>query len=684
MGALRISKLSSTSKTNADAKNKIESLRKDIERHNKLYYDKAKPEVTDAQYDRMVKDLEKLESEYPQFVSPKSPTQKVGGSVSRQFKTVLHEIPMLSIDNTYSKEELADFDGRVRKNLPGESFEYVSELKIDGVSLAILYEGGVLKRAATRGDGQSGDEITENVRVISQIPQKLKLSKGTPGRIEVRGEIYFPLDRFEKLNQEKESVGEDPFVNPRNAAAGTLKLLDPSIVAGRGLCFFAHSVGVLEGSGFLKHSDVLDFYKASGLPVNPNTKVCKNLDEAFKVCDYWQAHKNELKYDTDGLVFKVNDLDQQKRLGATNKSPRWVIAYKFPAERAKTTLVDISVQVGRTGVLTPVAHLKPVFLAGTTVSRATLHNEDEIKRLDLKIGDKVLIEKSGEIIPQVVEVLAKERSGDEKKFSMPKKCPVCSSPVVRPEEEVAWRCISVSCPAQLKAKLTHFASRKAMDIEGLGDALVEQIVDKKMVHDFSDLYQLKKEELSALERMGDKSADNLVRQIELSKEKGLSRLLFGLGIRHVGVNAARILAQNFSSIDNLCAATLEDLQKISTVGGVIAESVVEFCAQKQTREILDRLKASGVKMSEQVARKGPQLFEGKTFVLTGTLSRHTREQAAELILERGGKVASSVSAKTSFVLAGAEAGSKLEKAQALGVRVLSEEEFEKMLKGSHE
>ncbi len=669
-----------TSPVPAAAKKRASELRREIRRHDRLYYQLNKPEIQDVEYDRLLKELERLEKEHPGLAAADSPTRQVGGKPeTREFRTVQHPVPMLSIDNTYSKEELAAFDERVRKNLPGEKVEYLVELKIDGVSLSLLYDKGRFLRAATRGDGQRGDDVSENVKTIRGIPAELKGDR-VPDRLEIRGEVFFPSQSFVALNAEKELSGEELFVNPRNAAAGSLKLLDASLVAKRELHFFAHGLGLRDERDFNGQDEVLARFKKWGVPVNPHNRLCRSLDEVFAVCDEWQARKKDLDYDIDGLVVKVNSLRQQSELGATNKSPRWLIAYKFPAERAQTRLLDITVQVGRTGVLTPVACLEPVFLAGTTVSRATLHNEDEIGRLDLRIGDRVLVEKSGEIIPQVIEVLKNKRTGKEKKFSFPKKCPSCGSSVSREPGEVATRCLSVSCAAQLKARLLHFASRKAMDIEGLGDALVEQLVDKNKVKDFADIYLLKKEALEGLERMGRKSAENLIRQIGHSKDAGLSRFLFALGIRHVGVNAARLLAEHFTSIERILDASEEKITEIPALGEVISRSVVDFFGKKENRESIERLKALGLRMREAKAMRSTVLG-GRVFVLTGTLKDYTREEASRLIEERGGKVASSVSRATHAVITGAEAGSKLEKAKELGIRILDETGFKKMVQG---
>ncbi len=663
-------------------KNRIQKLRRQIERHNHLYYDLGKPEISDSEFDRLMKELERLEAQHPQFTAPESPTKRVGGSPSISFQSATHLVPMLSIDNTYSKEEVLEFDKRLRKTIKNESIEYVMELKIDGVSLSLLYRDGRLERAVTRGDGQTGDIVTENIRTIRQIPPTLTAAQNIPKLIEIRGEIYFPRKNFIKLNQGRKKLGEELFVNPRNAAAGTLKLLDASIVAERGLCFLAHGAGACEGIAFESQMDLFGFFKEAGIPIGSHTRLCKNLEEVFRFCDTWQQEKEKLDYDIDGLVLKVNSMEQQRLLGSTTKSPRWVIAYKFPAQRRETQLMDISIQVGRTGVLTPVAHLEPVFLAGTTVSRATLHNADEIGRLDLRIGDRVLIEKSGEIIPQIVEVLVPNRTGKEKKFAMPRHCPVCHSPVVQEEGEVAVRCVNLRCVAQLKAKLLHFASRKAMDIEGLGDALVNQLVDLGKVSDFTDVYTLKKDVLAKLERMAEKSASNLIAQIEISKTRGLTRLLFGLGIRHVGIHAAKQLAQNFYSMEKLIKADKQDLEHIGSIGETIAESLLAFFKNRENLKIIEKLEKLGVRMIEvgRVRAGGP--LTGQTFVLTGTLKNFSREDAGKKILELGGKVTSSVSKKTSAVIVGEAPGSKLQDAEHHGIKILTEDEFKKLIGAS--
>lgn len=660
-----------------DVRTRIRKLRREIERHNRLYYEKHKPEISDRRFDDLLKELEALEREHPGLARPDSPTQKVGGAPSREFKTVEHLQPMLSIDNTYSEEEVRAFDERVKKHLEEQPYEYTMEPKVDGVSLSLLYEKGRLTRAATRGDGRFGDDITDNVRVMGSVPQALK--GGVPALLEVRGEAYLSLKTFEALNKQREADEEELFANPRNAAAGSLKLLDASVVAKRGLRFFAHSLGVCRPNPYKRHSEVMEAFERAGLPVNIH-RLCRTLDEVFTACREWEKKREKLDYDIDGLVFKVDRLAQQAHLGTTNKSPRWVIAYKFPAQRAKTRLKDITVQVGRTGVLTPVANLEPVFLAGTTVSRATLHNEDEIERLGLRIGDWVRIEKSGDIIPQVVEALKEKREGGEKKFSFPKECPACGGEVVREEGEVARRCVNASCPAQLTQKLLHFASRKAMDIEGLGDAVAEQLVQTGLVKDFADLYALSAAQVSELERMGEKSAANLIRQVEASKEKPLSRLVFALGIRHVGTHAAQLLAERFGTMQRLGGASREQIENVSGLGEAISESVTAFFARKANRRVLEKLAERGVRLSEPKRTGGSTALDGQIFVFTGTLEGFSRDEAAQRVKDCGGKVSSSVSKRTTAVVAGAEPGSKLDDARRLGVRVMTEEEFKELLK----
>ncbi len=661
-------------------KSRIQQLRREIKRHNRLYYEKTKPEISDIEFDGLMKELEKLERQNPELTAKDSPTQSVGGAVSSKgFKTITHEIPMLSIDNTYSQDEIEAFDERVQKQLDGESPEYIMELKIDGVSLSILYENGILVRAATRGDGRFGDDITANVKTIQSVPHRLSAAHA-PKVLEVRGEVFLSQKNFERMNTRREKEGEELFANPRNAAAGSLKLLDQETVSQRGLGFFAHSLGLVDDGFFKTHSEVLKNFQKWSLPVNPEHRICRGLKEIFAACEEWAKKKDALDYDIDGLVFKVNRLEQQKKMGSTNKSPRWLIAYKFPAERVTTKLLDITVQVGRTGVLTPVAHLEPVFLAGTTVSRATLHNQDEIERLDLKIGDQVLIEKSGEIIPQVIEVLKEKRTGKEKRYAFPKKCPVCSSEVVREEGEVAYRCLNTACTAQLKAGLLHFSSRKAMDVEGLGDAIVDQLVDRGLVKNYADIYVLDRKTLASLERMGDKSADNLFGQIELSKSKPLSKLVYALGIRHVGVAAAALLADKFQTMQKLSSAEPQDVENIEGVGPAISSSLVKFFLNKENRALLHSLEKAGLQMSEPKKEGRTSKLSGLVFVFTGSLAGYSRKDAEQAVIDLGAKAGAAVGKKTSYVVYGDLPGSKLDEAKKLGVKTLTEDEFKKFLK----
>jgi len=665
------------SENQKDIKSKIEKLRGEIRRHDRLYYTENKPEISDEQYDVIMKKLQRLEKEHPEFVTVDSPTQRVSGEPAKVFKTVRHKVPMLSMDNTYSHDELKEFDKRVKKNLAGTEPEYVAELKIDGVSISILYENGRFATGATRGDGETGDDVSVNLKTIRSIPLLMDITF-PPKSIEVRGEVYMTKDGFNKLNKEKERIGDELFVNPRNAAAGSLKLLDPKLVSQRHLNVFFYGVGFHEGADFKSQYEALGFLKKAGFRVNPNIKKCKDIKEALEHCDRWQMKKETLDYDIDGMVIKVDSLVQQKILGATSKSPRWMIAYKFPAERKLTRLKNILVQVGRTGTLTPVAVLEPVFLSGTTVSRASLHNEDEIKRQDVRIGDMVLVEKAGEIIPQVVDVAKDKRTGKEKIFKMPDKCPACGAKVKRIEEEVAVRCDNPICPAQVKEKIKHFASRAAMDIEGLGDALVEQLVDKGLVSDFADLYSLKKEGLETLERMGPKSAQNVLEAIEKSKTNDLYRLVYALGIRHIGEHTAEVLAEKFDTVDKLTQAGLQDLENIYEVGPVVAESVWEFFKKPETKKLIDKLKSKGVNIRQPKRRLAIGNLAGKTFVFTGEMEGFGRHDAEALVKSLGGKPSSSVSKKTDFVITGKEPGSKYKKAKELGVTILDEEGFIKL------
>ncbi len=658
-------------------------MRARIRGHDRLYYVENAPQVSDQEYDRLLKRLKALEDVHPEFITPDSPTQRVGGEPAAEFKQARHIVPMLSMDNTYSAEEMKEFDERVRKNLKGASFEYITELKIDGVSVSLLYENGKFIRGATRGDGINGDDISNNLKTIRSIPLEFQGdAAGIPRLIEVRGEAYMTKEGFEAINKKKESLGEEPFANPRNACAGSLKLLDPRLVAKRHLDIFIWGTGHIEGLKLKAHLEVLQYLKSAGFRTNPDSKLCRDIDEVIEYCGSWRERRGKLEYAIDGIVIKVNDLAQRDALGVTTKSPRWMMAYKYPAEKALTELEDIIVQVGRTGTITPVAILKPVHLSGTTVSRASLHNFDEIKRLGVKIGDKVYVEKSGEIIPKVLSAAKEKRTGGERAFHIPAKCPACGSKLAAGPDEVAIRCENAGCPAQIKEKTLHFASRDAMDIEGLGDAIVDQLVDKAFIKDYGDVYYLEFERVKGLERMAEKSAQNLIGAIAKSKENDLNRLVYALGIRHVGERAAWLLAENFNSIARLSDASLEEITAIEGIGPVIARSVCSFFRNHENLKIIKKLKSAGVKMAASGASPSASgRLLGKTFVLTGVLKSFTRGDAEELIRRLGGRPSSSVSKNTDFVVAGEGPGSKLDKARELGVRIIDEEDFKKMVGG---
>lgn len=654
----------------------MEGLRAEIERHNELYYQKSAPEISDAEFDKLLERLKKLEKAHPDLATPDSPTQKVGGR-AEGFKPFVHKVPLMSLDNSYDIEELRAFDERCRKLAEGKKFNYVAELKIDGLSVALHYESGILVAGATRGDGATGDDVLPNVKTIKVVPHKLSKA---PAHVEVRGEVYLSRSQFERINAELEMQGEKTFANPRNCASGTLRLLDSSIVAARRLDMFPYDLLSGTEKMFETHWENFEWLKKQGFDVNPHRALCDSFSDLEKFIDEMQSKRDSFDYDIDGVVVKVNQAALQAEFGATTKAPRWAIAYKYPAMQATTKLLGITVQVGRTGALTPVAELEPVLLAGTTVSRASLHNEDEIKRLGLKIGDHVMIEKSGEIIPQVLQVVESRRTGNEKAYHFPKECPVCGSKAVRPEGEAVTRCTNPDCPAKLKARISYFAARKAMDIEGLGDVLVEKLVDLGHVKDVADLYSLDLETLSGIERMGEKSAQNLLDQIENSKSQGLQRLLFGIDIRHVGERYAKILANHFRTIEKLAEASVEELDDIHEIGLAVAESVRSYFDDPTHKKLVERLRDAGVLL--EVAGGGVEAderFVGKTFVLTGKLEKFTRDEASKMIEDRGGRVSGSVSKKTDFVVAGEEAGSKLTKANELGVKVLSEDEFAEML-----
>lgn len=666
-----------------EIKKQIDGLKAQIRHHEYRYYVLSQPEIADKEYDVLVDSLKKLEATHPEFITPDSPTQRVSNELLESFKTFRHKVRMMSLDNTYSFDELADWVQRVHKGLrPGEQVEYVAELKIDGVSISLTYEKGLFTVGATRGDGETGEDVTLNLKTIPSIPlQLLATAQKLPDALEVRGEVYMTKHDFERLNRERADEGDALFANPRNSAAGSLKLLDPRIVSKRSLDCFIHSFGILEGGSPV--SDQWSFLASAGklgFKTNLNSKLCTGIDQIKEYCKKWQDKREQLPYEIDGIVVKVNSFDQQKRLGATAKSPRWACAYKFPAKQATTRLNDIKVQVGRTGVITPVAELEPVECAGVTIKHATLHNFDEIKRLDARIGDKVIIERAGEVIPKIVKVVESVRTGREKVFRVPTKCPACGEGITKEkEEEVAYRCINPSCPAQLERGMVHFASRTAMDIEGMGESAVEQLVGNKLVKDFADIYYLTKEDLLKLELYKDKKAQNLLKAIEKSKPQPLSRLLFALGIRHVGEKAAYVLADRFIAIEKIIAAEKDDFDAIHEIGSVMAQSIAAFFRQDSTRKLVAKLKKAGLRMTEPKKAAGELILSGKTFVFTGELETFSRQEAERLVRELGGNASSSVSANTDFVVTGANPGSKYDKAKKLGVKIITEKAFKEMV-----
>ncbi len=656
------------------AKAEIARLRKEINYHNYRYYVLNDPVISDYEYDMLLKKLEELERQFPDLITPDSPTQRVGGEPIKEFPTVTHEPPMLSLDNTYSYEELKEFDKRIKKVV--SDVEYIGELKVDGVAVSLKYKDGIFVQGATRGDGIHGDDITQNLRTIKTLPLRLLTEEKDFLNLEVRGEAFITKKQFLEMNKEREEEGEPLFANPRNACAGSLKLLDPKEVARRKLDIFIHTVPKPPSEKYQSDNLVLEKLSKIGFKVIPHSPVLPTINEVIDYCEEWKEKKRELPYEVDGIVIKVNNFAHREELGETIKSPRWAVAYKYPPEQATTKIKRIYVQVGRTGTLTPVAEFEPVFLSGTTVTRATLHNFEEMRRKDIRVNDTVLVEKAGEVIPQVVKVIKEKRTGKEKEFPIPKKCPVCGGNVVKEKEEVAYRCVNASCPAQIKRRIEHFASRKAMDIENLGEKLVNVLVEKGLVKDFADLYFLKREDLLNLERMGEKSVSNLLKAIEESKNRPFHRVLYALGIRHVGIGGAQILAHHFPSIDDLAKASFEKLSQISGVGPIIAESIKNFFADKNNLVLINKLKKAGVNLAEE---KKEKILAGKTFVITGTLKNFTRDEAHELIISLGGNVSTSVSKKTDYLICGEEPGSKLAKAQTLGVKVITEEEFLKMV-----
>ena len=661
----------------------IEKLRNDIRYHEHRYYVLDNPEISDFEFDKLMRRLQELEVQNPELVTPDSPTQRVGGQPAEEFPKLRHSVPMLSLDNTYSVDELKDFDRRVREISGRSKVEYVGELKLDGLSMALTYEDGVLTHGVTRGDGVEGEDVTANVKTIRSVPLGIDAERseliGDPRRLEVRGEVIMPRKAFEQTNAQREAAGEPRFANPRNAAAGSMRQLDSRIVAQRKLDMFLYYLLVEDREPLREHWQNLEALVKMGFKVNPNRRLCKSFEELMAYIQEWESKRDGLEYEIDGIVVKVNDIRLWEELGTTAKSPRWAIAYKYAARQATTRVMDIRAQVGRTGTLTPVADLEPVDVGGVTVSHATLHNMDEITRLGVKIGDAVLIQRAGEVIPQVVKVVKQAPEGRE--FSMPKQCPVCGGEVHRAEGEVAYRCVNSACPARLKESLLYFAGRRAMNIDGLGDALVDQLVDKGLVRDVADLYALTQEKVANLERMGDKSASNLLLEIDNSKKASLARLIFALGIRFVGERTGQLLADHFASLDKLAKASEEELLEVEEVGPRVAESILEFFREPRNLKVIEKLRKASLQFESAKIHKPEGNLAGKQFVLTGTLPRYSRDEAKKMIEEAGGRVTGSVSKKTDYVVVGADPGSKLDKARSLGVKTIEEGELLKLLGG---
>lgn len=661
---------------------KIEKLRKELHRHDYLYYVKAEPEISDEEYDELMRELIALEKQYPELIMPDSPTQRVGGEPTKEFPIVQHSVPMLSLANAYSEEEIRDFDRRVRSLLPNQKYQYVCELKFDGVSLSLHYKDGILRQGVTRGDGQQGDDITTNVKTIRTIPLRLETktaSKASGLNCEVRGEVIMFRDDFFRINKERACAGEKQFINPRNTVAGTLKIKDSKVVATRPLKFYAYSLRLEQGE-LKNHFESLKLLSDLGFLVDEHARRCTTIDEVIDYWKEWERKRETLRFDIDGVVVKIDSLEQQEMLGAIAKSPRWAIAGKFTSRKIETILKGICLQVGRVGTITPVAELEAVFLGGTTVSRASLYNEDYIRELDIRIGDTVVVEKGGDVIPKVTAVIKEKRPPDAKPFVFPKKCPECESPLIRPEGEANYYCENDECPMQIRGRIEHWAMRGAMDIEGLGEAVIDKLVTHNFVKNIADLYELHKhkEKLVELERWGEKSVQNLLDGIERSKLKPYNRVLYALGIRHVGAGIAQVLADHFPTIDDLMKATQSTLESVYEIGPKISASIVRYFKEKRHQIIIKRLKDAGLTFSAEKKKvKGP--FAGKTFVLTGTLSNYTRDKAKNLIEENGGKIASSVSKNVDVVIVGEDAGSKLQKAQKLGVEMWDERKFTAML-----
>ena len=661
--------------TRADALQRITELREQIHHHDYLYYVEARPEVSDTEYDALMRELRALEGGFPDLVTPDSPTQRVAGAPVDAFRPVEHRAAMPSLDNATAAEDLKEFEARITRALPGTRFAYVCEPKIDGLGIALLYERGRFVRGATRGDGRVGEDVTQNLRTIRSLPGVLRGPLAACDEVEVRGEVYMPRAEFAALNRALEEAGEATFANPRNAAAGAVRQKDAAVSARRPLDIFLYHVGHAPGAAFASHAEALEALRAAGFRINPAWQRCADMDEVVAYCERLERERDALGYDADGVVVKVDSLELQRRLGSTTHHPRWAIAFKFAARQATTLVQAIEVQVGKTGALTPVAKLAPVELAGVVIRNVSLHNEDEIRRKDIRVGDTVLIERAGDVIPYVVQVIAAKRPPEAAEFRFPDRCPECGGVAFRPEGEAYWRCTNTACPAQLKERLRHFGSRRAMDIEHLGDAVIEQLVDRGLVKDFADLYGLGVDQLAALERMAEKSATNLARAIEGSKTRGLSRLLNALGIRLVGERVAQLLAARFGRMDRIASASVAELAEVHGIGEQIAGAVVAFFSDATNRDVLDRLARAGVVMIEEGVTEGPRPLTGKTFVITGTLPTLTRDAARELVQRLGGRVTTSVSKKTDYVVVGEAPGSKADDAARLGVPMLDEAAF---------
>lgn len=664
------------------AKKRIAELRELINYHNYRYYVLDSPEISDEEYDRLFQELKELERQFPELITPDSPTQRVGGEPLPEFKQIKHRVPMLSLDNVFNEDEARDFDTRVKKLLRmDKDIEYVCEPKLDGLAVELIYENGKFVAGATRGDGEVGEDVTQNLKTIKSIPLVLFSGKiKPPPLLEVRGEVIIHKKDFEKLNLEREKSGEPLFANPRNAAAGSLRQLDPKVTAERPLDIFLYGMGQIEGMTFKTQWEFLNTLPEWGFKTNKLNRLCRNIEEVIEYYREMVKKRDSLPYECDGVVVKVNSIEYQRRAGELSHSPRWAVAFKFPPQQAVTKIINIEAQVGRTGTLTPVAILEPVRVSGVTVSRATLHNMDEIERKDVRIGDYVVVQRAGDVIPEIVKPLPEKRTGKEKRFSMPDKCPSCGSKIIHEEGEVAYRCINASCPAQLKERIRHFCIREAMDIEGLGEKFIDQLVDRGLVKDMADLYYLKPEDFFHLERMGSKLAENLYNAIQNSKETTLDKFLFALGILHVGEHLARVLAREFNTLENVMKATKEDLLKVKEIGEEIANSITDFFGNKNNVKLIEKLLKAGIKIKSVEKPKGETPLKGKTVVFTGELKSMTRDEAQKLVEDLGGRASSSVSRKTDLVVAGPGAGSKLEQAKKLGIKIIDEDEFLKIIK----